>query len=62
MSPQFSNAPEGMNKIMEEVYSGCIAKGNSEKKCSMIAIGAAKRAGYIKAGGVWKKLGSKRIK
>lgn len=60
--PQFGNAPKEMNDLMESVYAKCKADGGDEKKCSMIAIGAAKRAGFAKAGGVWKKLGGRRVK
>jgi len=59
--PKFNNCPPEMNDLMESVYNECMAKNSDEKKCSMIAIGAAKKQ-YIKAGGVWKKLGSRRVK
>lgn len=60
--PQFGNAPAKMNEIMESVYNDCKKGGGSEEKCSRIAIGAAKRAGFAKVGKAWKKITGKRIK
>ncbi len=47
--PTFKDAPPAMNKIMEAAYSAALKKyAGNKKKASMIAISAAKNAGYVK--------------
>ena len=58
--PKIEGAPAALNKRLEEVYQGCIAGGGKEGTCSAVAWKQVKKDGWIKAGGVWKKLGSKR--
>lgn len=50
--PNFSNAPDKMNRMMEHVYSFCRMSGGSKQKCSMEAIGEAKKY-FTKKGGKW---------
>jgi hypothetical protein len=47
--PQFKDAPEEMNKIMETAYSSALKKYKGNKgKASKIAIAAAENAGWEK--------------
>ena len=54
--PQFKDAPEEMNKIMEAAYSSALKKYKGNKaKASKIAIAAAENAGWKKVSGKWEK-------
>ena len=54
--PQVKDAPEGLNKILESAYRSCMQKYKNEEKCSKIAWGAAKNAGWKKGNdGKWHK-------
>ena len=59
--PKFENAPDEMNSLMESAYASCMKDKGDEARCSKIAIGAAKKAGFYKSGKNWKKMKSKRI-
>jgi len=60
--PKVDGAPKHMNEILESAYATCKADGGDDEKCSKIAWGAAKKAGYVKSGGKWKQLGGRRVK
>lgn len=55
--PQVKDAPSALNKLLESVYRTCMLKYKSKSKCSKIAWGAAKNAGWYKdkKTGKWKK-------
>lgn len=46
--PKVEGAPKGLNALLEEVYSECIASGKEKGVCSASAWSAAKGAGWYK--------------
>jgi len=54
--PQIKGGPKELNKLLERVYRQCMLTRKNETKCSKIAWGAAKNAGWYKdKDGKWKK-------
>ena len=57
--PKIEDAPDAMNKIMEEAYQSAIKDGKTEEDAAKIAMAAAKKAGWHKDGsGMWKMMNS----
>ena len=61
MSPQVKGGPEGLNKRLEEVYSGCVSEGGEKGTCSAVAWKQVKKDGWVKNGSKWMKVGKKRV-
>lgn len=58
--PQVKDGPPELNRLLERVYNDCMKKRNNPEKCSKIAWGAAKNAGWSKGkDGKWHKKGVK---
>lgn len=55
--PQIKDAPKKVNEILEAAYQNCLKeKGYDKERCSKIAYGALKNAGWYKdTDGKWKK-------
>jgi len=54
--PKIEGAPQELNNLLEEVHAQCLRDGGDDQKCSSIAFGAAKAAGWIKnEAGAWEK-------
>ncbi len=59
--PQVKGGPKGLNHILESAYSSCMKKRKDKTKCSKIAWGAAKKAGWSQdEKGKWQKKGAQK--
>lgn len=61
--PKIEGGPEGLNNLLESVYSECMKTKKNETRCSKIAWGAAENAGWHKnKKGEWKKKSVEELK
>lgn len=61
--PKVEDGPEELNALLENVYNECMATKKNKKRCSMIAWGAAEKAGWNKnSKGEWKKKSTEELK